>query len=189
MKRDLSFTKRFYIQNTLAWLIINGYGTKQDVFKAIDLYYDSYRDFNRFNHDLMISEVNAVQYMNQQEKLWNLMFVDIVSNSHYVSAKQKSDLFAILFPNNPHALTQFNKQISELKRTKLRNVKIKHSEYFPHYYYDPDLTCRDFCVNLMQMRMISSNIMIVYKMMKGKENLLKLFIKLKVNMQNKHISI
>jgi hypothetical protein len=144
MKRDLSFTKRFYIQNTLAWLIINGYGTKQDVFKAIDLYYDSYRDFNRFNHDLMISEVNAVQYMNQQEKLWNLMFVDIVSNSHYVSAKQKSDLFAILFPNNPHALTQFNKQISELKRTKLRNVKIKHSEYFPHYYYDPDLTCRDF---------------------------------------------
>ncbi|WP_085164325.1 DUF4952 domain-containing protein [Gilliamella bombi] len=34
--------------------------------------------------------------------------------------------------------------MSELKRTKLRNVKIKHSEYFPHYDYDPDLTCRDF---------------------------------------------
>jgi hypothetical protein len=62
MKRNLSFTQRFYIQNTLAWLIINGYGTKQDVFKATDLYYDSYRD-------LMISEVNAAQYMNQQEKL------------------------------------------------------------------------------------------------------------------------
>jgi hypothetical protein len=144
MKRDLSFTKRFHTQNTLAWLIINGYGTKQDVFKAIDLYYDSYRDFNRFNHDLMISEANAALYINQQEKLWNLMFIDIVSNSHYVSAKLKSDLFATLFPNNPNALTQFNKQISELKRTKLRDVKIKHSEYFPHYDYDPDLTCRDF---------------------------------------------
>ncbi|MWP46665.1 DUF4952 domain-containing protein [Gilliamella sp. Pas-s27] len=143
-KTELYFPKKVYVQRSLAWLILNGYGTEQDLHKAVDLYYDVYRDSNQFNHDLMMSEVNAAHYISQQEKLWNLMFVDIVSNSHYVSAKQKSDLFATLFPNNPNVLIQFNEQISELKKTKLRNVKIKHPEYFPHYYYDPDLTCRDF---------------------------------------------
>lgn len=144
VKKDPDFSLKLHVQTTLAWLILNGYGIEQNISKAIDLYYDCYRDLNLIDHDELIKEITKAEYINKQEKLWNLMFVDIISDSDYVTANEKLDLLTTFFPDNPDALTQFDKQIAQLKQTKIRDLKFKYAEYFPPFQYDPDLTCRDF---------------------------------------------
>lgn len=144
MKKELGLSSQFYIQTTLAWLILNGLGTEQNIALAIDLYYECYLDFNSNNPDMIDSGINKKEYINQQQKLWDLMFVDIISGSHHITNNQKTTLFSSLFSDKPAALTQFNEQIAQLKKLTPRDLKIKHPEYFSPFQYDPDLTCRDF---------------------------------------------
>ena len=130
MRKNPDLTLRFYIQNSLAWLILNGYGTKQDINKAIDLYYDFYRDSDQANRNMLINEATQAMYFTAEEKQLNFLFLDIVSGTNFVSATEKKALFTALLPNNPKAQTQFYQYINTLKKTDPKDIKSKYTDIF-----------------------------------------------------------